>query len=102
MSGLQCWDAGGNIIVDLGDYNMRYMGSVGLNVAAGTTNSWAVGFGGMQSTGWLVVPQNYYNTGYDQNIIYCIPGTNAFTAVHLPVGYHGAYNFTFDVYKWSV
>lgn len=28
--GLQCWDASGRLIVDIGDYNMRYMGSVNL------------------------------------------------------------------------
>ena len=102
MSGLQCWDGSGNLSVDLGDYNMRYVGSVASPIGAGTTTSWAVAWSGMQPTGWLVVPQDYYGTGYDQLIVYCIPGTNAFTVNFLPVGGHTAYNFTFDVYKWSV
>ena len=102
MSGLQAWDAGGNIIVDLGDYNMRYMGSVASSVAAGSTNSWSVGFSGMRTTGWIVVPQDQTSTGFNDTTVYCIPGSNAFTVVFLPVAAHRAYTFTFDVYKWDV
>jgi len=99
--GLRCWDASGRLVVDLGDYNIRYVGSVASSIAAGSTISWAVAFSGMRSTGWLVVPQDYDTSGYGQNIVYCIPGSNAFTVNFLPVGAHRAYSFTFDVYKWD-
>ena len=34
--GLQCWDGNGNIVVDIGDYNMRFMGTYNINVVSGT------------------------------------------------------------------
>jgi len=39
--GLQCWDEYGRLIVDVGDYNMRYIGTVNLNVGPGA-NAWSV------------------------------------------------------------
>lgn len=94
--GLQCWDAGGTMVVDIGDYNMRYMGSVGLNIAAGT-NSWNVGFGGMRTTGWLAILRTtqYYNE------FYCIPNNDSFTVQYLPSSGVYAQSLTFDVYSYN-
>lgn len=35
-AGLQCWDATGKLIVDIGDYNSRYLGSVNVAFPANT------------------------------------------------------------------
>lgn len=98
MSGLQCWDASGTLIVDLGDYNMRYMGTVGLSIAAGTTTAWPVAFGGMRPTGWLAVKQD----GNGSTDFYCIPGNDAFTVQYLAVRGVTAQTIYFDVYKYDV
>jgi len=95
--GLQCWNASGVLVVDLGDYNMRYMGSVNLTIAAGT-NAWSVAYAGMKSTGWLAVMR----TSQYWNDFYCIPGNNAFTVQYLPTGGTYAQTLTFDVYKYDV
>lgn len=96
--GLQCWDASGRLIVDIGDYNMRYMGSVNLNVSAGSTTSWSVAWSGMRPTGWLAVMR----VNQFWNEFYCIPGTNAFTVQYLPISGVYAQTLTFDIYKYDV
>lgn len=95
--GLQCWNAAGQIVVDLGDYNMRYMGATSLNIASGTTNTWGVAFGGMRTTGWLAVPRSVaWGTEF-----YCIPGNDAFTVRYTPTGYISARTVIFDVYSFG-
>lgn len=32
-AGLQCWDANGKLIVDIGDYNCRYLGATTVAIA---------------------------------------------------------------------
>lgn len=36
MSGLQCWDASGKLIVDIGDYNCRYLGATAIAIPQNT------------------------------------------------------------------
>jgi len=95
--GLQCWNAAGQLIVDLGDYNMRYMGSVNLSITAGQT-AWSVAFSGMRSTGWLAI----LRTNQYWNNFSCITGNNAFTVQYLPTTGTYAQTLTFDVYKYDV
>lgn len=33
-AGLQCWDANGKLVVDIGDYNTRYLGRTNGTIAA--------------------------------------------------------------------
>ncbi|NIG74189.1 hypothetical protein F3J34_11330 [Klebsiella sp. Ap-873] len=94
--GIQCWDAAGRLIVDLGDYNMKFMGTASITVNAGT-NGWTIPFAGMQPTGWLCALRTQdYTTDF-----YAIPGTNQFTVRYLPVGGAGQQTIYFDVYKWG-
>lgn len=32
--GVQCWDASGNLVADIGDYNCRYIGTLTVSVPA--------------------------------------------------------------------
>lgn len=95
--GLQCWDGSGRIVVDLGDYNMRYMGSTTLSIAAGQT-SWTIGWAGMRTTGWLPVlaSTQFYNE------FYCIPQNGSFAVQYLPTGGSYAQTLTFEIYKYEV
>lgn len=95
--GIQCWDQYGRLVTDLGDYNMRYMGSVSLSIGANQT-AWSVGFAGMRPNGWLAVMR----TSQYWNEFYCIPGTNAFTVQYLPTSGTYPTTITFDVYKYDV
>ena len=36
MSGLQCWDANGNLVVDLGDYTVKFVGKYQVTVPRGS------------------------------------------------------------------
>lgn len=92
--GLQCWNSAGTLIVDLGDYNIRYMGSVNLAVTQGGTQ-WTVPFSGFRTSGWIAIP----NSG--EHYFYAIPGTNQFTVRYLPVGGAAAATVTWLVYKWD-
>ncbi|WP_419058937.1 hypothetical protein [Kluyvera georgiana] len=96
MSGLQAWNANGVIVADLGDYNMRYMGSTSINVAAGQT-AWTVGWGGMSQTGWIVV----LNTSQYWNNYYAIPDNGFFTVRYLPTSGTYADTLYFEIYKWG-
>ncbi|MDF2784223.1 MAG: hypothetical protein K0S95_758 [Pantoea eucrina] len=93
--GLQCWDEHARLVVDIGDYNMRFMGTASLRITSGT--SWSVGFSGMRPTGWMAVQQysEYYNS------FYCIPGTNAFTVQLLPTDGVSPRTIYFDVYSYA-
>lgn len=95
MSGLQCWDASGRLITDIGDYNMRYMGSRTLSVGPGA-NSWNVSFPGMSQSGWIVTLSNtLFWTDY-----YCIPYNGQFNVQYLPVSAPYAETLTFEIYKF--
>lgn len=95
--GLECWNAQGVQVVELGDYNIRYMGAVSLNVSAGTTTSWNVGFNGMRTNGWLAI----LRTTQWWNDYYCIPGNDSFTVQYLPTSGVYSTTLTFDVYKYD-
>jgi len=95
--GLQCWDEYGRLIVDVGDYNMRYIGTVNLNVGPGA-NAWSVSVQGMRQNGWLAI----LRTSLYWNDYYCIPGNNAFTVQYLPVSSPYTATLTFDIYKYDV
>lgn len=93
--GLQCWDAHGRLVVDLGDYNIRYMGSASLNVAAGT-NNWVVNFNGVRPDGWIII----VTTSDAMTEFYCIPQTNSFNVKYTPVNGSFARTINFELYTF--
>jgi len=48
--GLQCWDATGKLVVDIGDYNTRYLGRTSVTIPA-NVNVIAGSFGGITTAG---------------------------------------------------
>ncbi|KLE44082.1 hypothetical protein YA12_19385 [Klebsiella aerogenes] len=94
--GLQCWDASGRLVVDIGDYNMRYMGTYSISSQGGVDN-FNINVPGMHHNGWVAFPVNKYN----MNEWYCDCQEGFFTAKYLPTGgIYGTYQFV--VYKWEV
>ncbi|MEG5874664.1 hypothetical protein [Enterobacter ludwigii] len=94
--GLQCWDASGRLVVDLGDYNMRFMGTASLAIAAGTTNVWTVNFTGVRPSGWLIIPVTN-----DFSQFYCVPQTNSFSVRYTPTGGIYAQTLSFELYAFE-
>ncbi|EFJ1906879.1 hypothetical protein HRZ08_004668 [Escherichia coli] len=95
--GLQCWNSAGVLVVDLGDYNMRYMGTY--SITATTASSYTVTVPGMKTTGWIA----YYAPSTDVfNEWSVICNNGSMTIIYLPTGSPFAGTYSFNVYKWTV
>lgn len=66
--GVQCWDAAGNMVADIGDYNCRFIGSI--NIASPTSGNPVVttGFSGMSASNSFGVIVGTSNAAYPQNL----------------------------------
>lgn len=53
-AGLQCWDASGKLVVDIGDYNTRYLGRITVTMPANTSVLTGA-YSGLTSSGSFVV-----------------------------------------------
>ncbi|MGR4049035.1 hypothetical protein [Kosakonia cowanii] len=96
--GLQCWDGAGNLIVDLGDYNIRYMGTYYVSTSSGVP-TYTIAVPGMRTTGWFV----HYapaNDVFNDWSAFCNNGS--FTAVYMPTNFPPSGTYAFNVYKWDV
>lgn len=73
--GLQCWDANGKLVVDIGDYNTRYLGRTTITMPD-NINAVAGAFSGLTAAGSFVVvvsaassvnytPANFCARAYD-------------------------------------
>lgn len=52
--GLQCWDATGKLVVDIGDYNTRYLGGISSGMPA-NVGEITVTFAGLTASGSFAV-----------------------------------------------
>ena len=94
--GLQCWDENGNLVVDIGDYSIRYIGTYSFR--SGSAKSYTITVPGMSSTGWFA----YYNLSgdiFNEWSVYCNEGS--MTAVYLPASSPPSGTYSFNVYKWD-
>ncbi|MED9015967.1 hypothetical protein RCM34_02430 [Escherichia coli] len=95
--GLQCWNGSGVLVVDLTDYNIRYMGTYNINVSSSTA-TYTVTVPNMKTTGWFV----HYapaSDNFNDWSAYCNNGS--FTAIYLPGNFPPAGTVAFNVYKWA-
>ncbi|HDT2128120.1 TPA: hypothetical protein RCG93_004552 [Enterobacter roggenkampii] len=96
--GLQCWNGSGVQVVDLDDYNIRYMGTYYINVATNNP-TYTVGVPDMKTTGWFV---HYAPDADSFNEWSAFCNNGSFTAIYLPGNYPPAGTLAFNVYKWTV
>lgn len=94
--GLQCWNAAGGLVVDLGDYNIRYMGTYTIT---NPPASFTFNIPAMRSTGWFAHKANAYNEY--ANDYYCICNNGTMTVNNL-LGNSVLGTYSFNVYKWAV
>lgn len=64
--GMQCWDASGKLVVDIGDYNTRYLGRTSVTIPA-NTNVASGSFSGLTAAGSFAAvvsasSSSYFNT----------------------------------------
>lgn len=93
--GLQCWDASGKLVVDLSDYNCRYIGTYDITIPRGQ-NSATVGVAGISATtafGAIVKP-NFFIEAFAE------ASTNAITVYRLFGTSYGE-TYTVEVYSYA-
>lgn len=61
--GLQCWDVNGKLVVDIGDYNSRYLGRTTVFLAE-NANSVSGVFQGLTFSGSFVIVVSAASTSY--------------------------------------
>lgn len=96
--GLQCWNSSGVLVVDLGDYNIRFMGTYSFTTSTGVP-TYTVAVPGMKTSGWFV-HYSPANDIFNEWSSYCNNGS--FTAIYLPNNSPPSGTYTFNVYKWDV
>ncbi|MEB4673161.1 hypothetical protein MXL54_00015 [Enterobacteriaceae bacterium G50] len=67
--GVQCWDASGNLVADIGDYNCRYVGSLVISVPASATVV-TTSYAGATAAGYFAVPVSV-SAGREIGFYYC-------------------------------
>lgn len=99
MSGLQCWDASGKLIVDIGDYNCRYLGSATINIAANTPVTTG-SFGGLTENGSFgVVVNSTSGVGFNYST-YAVRTYNGGYRVFYTAGSNIATTLTLNFYSF--
>lgn len=69
--GVQCWDAAGNLVADIGDYNCRLIGS--MNIASPVASNPAIitPVTGMTAAGSFAVIVSTSSAAYPSNLYAC-------------------------------
>lgn len=83
MSGLQCWDASGKLVVDLGDYMVRHVGTITVKAPA-AVNQFNVAMPGATASGSFaaitdifMVTRIWGTSCYDGGVtVFFVPGTS--------------------------
>lgn len=95
--GLQCWNASGTLIVDLQDYNLRYVGSQTQTLNTGVSQ-WNFAYSGMTADGWIVYPQ--VGNLWQVFAVRCYDG--GYRVSHLPSGtLLTTRSITFDIWRYE-
>lgn len=93
--GLQCWNANAELVVDLGDYNIRFMGTYTITNPPAT---FTFNIPDMRSTGWFAHSANATNQYI--NVYYCVCNNGTMTVNNL-LGSGQLGTYSFNVYKWA-
>ncbi|MFS7360285.1 hypothetical protein AB6896_15620 [Rahnella inusitata] len=69
--GIQCWDAAGNLVADIGDYNCRLLGTVNITSPVAANPIITTSFSGMTAAGSFAVIVATSNAAYPSNLYAC-------------------------------
>ncbi|WP_036624705.1 hypothetical protein [Pantoea sp. AS-PWVM4] len=97
--GLQCWDATGKLIVDIGDYNTRYLGRTTVTIPA-NSNVATGSFNGMTDTGSFIVVVSASSTSYFTPANFAARAYNGGFLVFKLSSYTAAVTLTLDMYAF--
>lgn len=97
--GLQCWNERGEIVVDIGDYNVSLVSRMNVTMPARQTYT-EVGFNGMDSNGWFVVIVGVWgSSGISSFDFMCTPFNGGFAVALANSIYQETY-CTVEIYKY--
>jgi len=97
--GLQCWDATGKLIVDIGDYNTRCLGRTTITMAA-NTNLVAGSFAGLTASGSFVVVVSASSSSYFTPSNFAARSYDGGFRVFKLSSYTAAVTLTLDMYAF--
>lgn len=100
-AGLQCWDASGNMVVDLGDYTIKFVGRYRVSIPAGTgIGSVNVpGINGNNSFSSIMYTSGTLGGAIDSNW-YSKTRNGGVDILYLPQYAHGAVTVDVEVYQF--
>lgn len=101
MSGLQAWDASGNIVADLGDYTIKFVGRYSMSIAANasTASISVVGIDGNNSFA-NIMKSNGTTDGSIRTDIVAKTKSGGVDLLYLPTGNSGGVTADVEVYKF--
>lgn len=69
--GVQCWDAAGNLVADIGDYNCRLLGTINITSPTASNPIVTTSVNGMTAAGSFAVIVTTSNSAYGANLYAC-------------------------------
>lgn len=99
-AGLQAWDANGNLVVDLGDYNVKYKGRYYLRYPGGVQYV-SYSIPGLQANNSFCTIVSTSSTGYLDPEFFAKTKNDGFDLIYLPDPRGTmAQDFAVDVYEF--
>lgn len=97
--GLQCWDGSGRLVVDLSDYNLRFIGTASITFSPGQTTK-NMSYGACSADGTIVViTGSSMNT---PNEYFCRAYNGGFNAFFFPVnGLTISHSINVEIYNFQ-
>ena len=100
--GIQCWDASGNLVIDIGSYSCRYIGTYSVAMAAGVSLVSQSISGLVGDNSFAAVVASSYTSSYVDGAWYAKTKDGGFDIFYLPStsGMSTAVTLTVDVYAF--
>lgn len=97
--GMQCWDSSGKLVVDIGDYNTRYLGRTTVTMPA-NTNLVTGSFSGLTLSGSFVVVVSASSSSYFTPSNFSVRSYDGGFRVFKLSNYTAAVTLTLDMYAF--
>jgi hypothetical protein len=100
-AGLQAWDADGNLVVDLGDYTVKFVGRYSMSIASNASVS-SITVNGIDGNNSFASIQSSNGTvdGSVRTDIVAKTKTNGVDLIYMPTGTSGGVTADVEVYMF--
>lgn len=102
MQGVQAWDEGGNLVLDVGDYCTRFIGRYRVYIPQGGNDVHTPinGINGTNSFATIMWTEGHFGGGIDEGYV-AVTKNNGFTVTYLPTAGSRAINLDVEVYSFA-